>query len=143
MFIVVDIIYTPTIAMAKLSLLLLYLEVFGPRTKLRYATYFGIFFVVVCYAGFFVAYCALAIPRPGQNLIAFMYSKGIASLLPLAVAQGAVNIASDFYIFLLPIPGVLQLQMPTKKKIGICAIFMTGSLYVRLDIPRRPGTDQS
>ncbi|KAL9604094.1 MAG: hypothetical protein Q9219_000682 [cf. Caloplaca sp. 3 TL-2023] len=44
------------------------------------------------------------------------------------MAQGAINIATDFYILLLPIPGVLQLQLPLKRKIGICAIFMTGSL---------------
>ncbi|KAL8939801.1 MAG: hypothetical protein Q9216_003152 [Gyalolechia sp. 2 TL-2023] len=85
-------------------------------------------FVTVCYSGFFIAYCVLAIPRQGQTLIGVMLSKDIASLLDLAIAQGAVNIASDFYIFLLPIPGVLQLQLGTKKKIGICAIFMTGSL---------------
>lgn len=118
--------------MAKLSLLVLYLEVFRPNTKLRHAIYFGIVSVAVCYTAFFIAYCVLAIPRPGQSLIDTMLSEGVASLPSLAVAQGAINIASDFYIFLLPIPGVLQLQLPTMKKIGICAIFMTGSLYVRL-----------
>ncbi|KAL8711208.1 MAG: hypothetical protein Q9220_004353 [cf. Caloplaca sp. 1 TL-2023] len=48
--------------------------------------------------------------------------------------QGAVNVASDFYIFLLPIPGVLQLQLPKKRKIGVCAIFATGSLVVELTV---------
>lgn len=134
MFIVVDVIYSPAIVMAKLSLLYLYLEVFRPDKKMRYAIYFGMAFVTVCYSAFFIAYCVLAIPGPGQSLIGVMLSKDIASLLGLAIGQGAVNIASDFYIFLLPIPGVLQLQLGTKKKVGICAIFMTGSLCVRLPI---------
>lgn len=128
MFIVVDIIYSPAILMAKLSLLWLYLEVFRPNQQLRYAIYFGIVFTTLFYAGTFIAYCVLAIPRPGQSLIGVMLSKGVASAIPLSVGQGAVNIATDFYIFLLPIPSVLQLQLPTKKKIGFCAIFMTGLL---------------
>lgn len=128
MFIVVDVIYSPAIVMAKLSLLFLYLQIFGPDRRMRYAIYFGIITVTICYTAFFIAYCVLAIPRPGESLIGVMLSKDVASLLDLAIAQGAINIASDFYIFLLPIPGLVQLQMGTRKKFGIGAIFMTGSL---------------
>ena len=127
-FIVVDVIYSPTILMAKLSLLSLYLEVFRPNQRLRYAIYFGIVFVTLFYTGTFIAFCILAIPRPGQTLISTILSDDVASLIPISVAQAGVNVASDFYIFILPIPGVVQLQMPIKKKIGICAIFATGSL---------------
>ncbi|KAL8927609.1 MAG: hypothetical protein Q9172_001319 [Xanthocarpia lactea] len=114
--------------MAKLSLLSLYLEAFRPNQKLRYAIYFGIVFVTLFYTGTFIAFCVLAIPRPGQTLIGTILSDDVASLIPISVAQAGVNVASDFYIFILPIPGVVQLQMPMKKKIGICAIFATGSL---------------
>ncbi|KAL8628986.1 hypothetical protein Q9189_005327, partial [Teloschistes chrysophthalmus] len=114
--------------MAKLSLLMLYLDVFRPDRKLRYAINFGIIFTTLFYASAFIAYCVLAIPRPGESLIGTMLSKGVASAIPLSIGQGAINVATDFYILLLPIPGVLQLQLPTRKKIGFCAIFMTGSL---------------
>lgn len=114
--------------MAKLSLLSLYLDVFGPNQALRYAIYFGMVSVTLFYTGTFIAFCVLAIPRPGETLIGTILSNNVASLIPISVAQAAVNVASDFYIFLLPIPGVVQLQMPTRKKIGVCAIFATGSL---------------
>ncbi|KAL8980389.1 MAG: hypothetical protein Q9177_005895 [Variospora cf. flavescens] len=114
--------------MAKLSLLVLYLEVFRPSQKMRYAIYFGFGFVTLVYAGMFIAFCVMAIPRPGQSLISVILSNEVARLIPLSFAQGAVNIASDFYIFLLPIPTVCQLQLPTKMKIGYCAIFGTGLL---------------
>lgn len=114
--------------MAKLSLLSLYLDVFGPNQALRYAIYFGMVFVTLFYTGTFIAFCVLAIPRPGETLIGTILSNNVASLIPISVAQAGVNVASDFYIFLLPIPGVVQLQMPTRKKIGVCAIFATGSL---------------
>lgn len=118
--------------MAKLSLLMLYLDVFRPNPRLRYAIYFGIIFTTLFYTSAFIAYCVLAIPRRGETLIGTMLSKGVASAIPLSIGQGAINVATDFYILLLPIPGVLQLQLPTRKKIGFCAIFMTGSLYVGL-----------
>ena len=129
-FIVVDVIYSPTILMAKLSLLSLYLQVFGPNIRLRRAIHFGMVFVTLFYTGTFIAFCVLAIPGSGESLLGTVLSNDVASLIPIDVAQAAVNVATDFYIFLLPIPGVLQLQMPTRKKIGICAIFATGSLLV-------------
>ncbi|KAL8992215.1 MAG: hypothetical protein Q9169_007276 [Polycauliona sp. 2 TL-2023] len=127
-FIVVDVIYSPAILMAKLSLLSLYLEIFRPNHKMRYAIYFGMVFVTLFYTATFIAFCVLAIPGPGETLIGTILSHDVASLIPISIGQGGVNVASDFYIFLLPIPGVLQLQMPTRKKIGVCAIFATGSL---------------
>ncbi|KAL8654919.1 MAG: hypothetical protein Q9226_003243 [Calogaya cf. arnoldii] len=127
-FIVVDVIYSPAILMAKLSLLSLYLQVFRPNPRLRYAIHFGMVFVTLFYTGTFIAFCVLAIPQPGESLIGKILSNDVASLIPISVAQGGVNVASDLYIFLLPIPGVMQLQMPTRKKIGVCAIFATGSL---------------
>ena len=50
----------------------------------------------------------------------------------MAYIQGIFNVVSDFYLLILPIPVVWQLQMPSKRKIGVCAIFMTGILYVVL-----------
>ncbi|KAL8736913.1 MAG: hypothetical protein Q9181_002209 [Wetmoreana brouardii] len=114
--------------MAKLSLLWLYLEVFRPNRQLRYAIYFGMTFTTLFYTSTFIAFCILAVPRPGESWIGTLLSDGVAQLIPLSIVQGAVNIATDLYIFLLPIPGVLQLQYSTKKKVGVCAIFMTGLL---------------
>ncbi|KAL8698364.1 MAG: hypothetical protein Q9201_006621 [Fulgogasparrea decipioides] len=120
--------------MAKLSLLWLYLEIFRPNRQLRYAIYFGMSFTTLFYTSTFIAFCILAVPRPGEGLIGTLLSDGVAQLIPLSIVQGAVNIATDFYIFLLPIPGVLQLQYSTKKKVGVCAIFMTGLLTVELTV---------
>ncbi|KAL9049292.1 MAG: hypothetical protein Q9206_005599 [Seirophora lacunosa] len=126
--IVVDIIYPPAILMAKLSLLVLYLEVFRPSQQMRYAIYFGIVFVTAFYTGTFIAFCVMAIPRPGESLPETLLSNDVALLIPLSFAMGSVNVASDFYIFLLPIPAVCRLQLATKKKIGYSAIFGTGFL---------------
>ena len=42
----------------------------------------------------------------------------------------ALNGLGDLFILSLPIPRVWNLQMPPRKKIAICGIFLLGSLYV-------------
>lgn len=45
------------------------------------------------------------------------------------LALGIVNMVNDFYILLIPIPQIFQLQMSLKKRLGISGIMMLGSLY--------------
>ena len=114
--------------MAKLSLLVLYLEIFRPNVITRYFIYFGIAFVGLVYTSMLIAFAVLSIPKPGQSLLVSILSPDTAKDIPLGIVQGSVNIASDFYILTLPIPGVWNLQLPLKKRLGVIAIFMTGLL---------------
>ena len=120
--------YSPSILMAKLSLLLLYLRIFHANVKLRYFIQFGIGFLSLFYTGTLIAYAILSIPKPGQSQLAAILSVDTARDIPLGITQGAVNVVSDFYIFCLPIPVIWKLQLPRGKKIGVLAIFMTGLL---------------
>ena len=43
-------------------------------------------------------------------------------------AVGAINLLTDIYLLCLPIAAVSKLQLPTRKRIGIIAIFLTGNL---------------
>lgn len=114
--------------MAKLSLLMLYLEVFRPNVRLRYFIYFGIVFNVLFHTAIMIVMFVLYMPRPGESLTQVLYSPNAAKGISVAVVQASVNVGSDFYILCLPISGVLQLQHPLRRKIGILAIFLTGLL---------------
>ena len=114
--------------MAKLSLLFLYLEVFRPNIKLRYCIYFGVVLISMFYCATTITFAVLTIPTRGQNLLGSILSANTAKIIPLGIIQGSFNVASDFYILFLPILGVWQLQLPLQKRLGICAIFMTGLL---------------
>ncbi|OCL09388.1 hypothetical protein AOQ84DRAFT_23109 [Glonium stellatum] len=48
------------------------------------------------------------------NLVTFTYFTNIS------------NLATDIWIFLLPIPVILRLQLPLTKKLALCAIFSVG-----------------
>lgn len=116
--------------MAKLSLLFLYLRIFRPNVQLRYFIYFGIVFDVLFYISVMVGIFIIYMPRKGESLFDVLYKPRDRPIAQssLAIAQSAVNVASDIYILCLPIPGVWQLQAALSKKIGLSAIFMTGIL---------------
>ena len=41
----------------------------------------------------------------------------------LSYAIGISGVISDLYILMLPLAGVLQLQLPTRRKIGVMLVF--------------------
>lgn len=48
------------------------------------------------------------------------------------IAQATIGIVTDVLLLVLPIPTVVGLQMNTRKKLGVTAIFAVGSMYVVL-----------
>ena len=116
--------------MAKLSLLLLYLDIFRPDVRLRYFIFTGIVFNILFYLSVMTSFLIIYMPRKGETLFQVLYSSRVRSGVTLGIVQGAVNVGSDLYILCVPIPRIWQLQLPPGKKIGISAIFLTGLLYV-------------
>lgn len=49
-------------------------------------------------------------------------------MVKLFYAGASVDVVLDFAILLVPLPPVLKLQMPTKQKIGVLLVFLTGVL---------------
>ena len=44
----------------------------------------------------------------------------------LAPVTGALNLLLDLFIFILPIPVVMGLQMNARKKVAVLTVFLTG-----------------
>ena len=90
--------------------------------------YLGLGTVFAVYLATTVAFGVLCLPRPGESWSAALLSPRCGKSMSMTYVQGIFNVVSDFYILILPIPVVLQLRLPLKKKIGVSAIFMTGLL---------------
>lgn len=109
--------------MVKLSILLLYMRIFKVDRLFRQLIYFGIVFQALFYTAMFgvaigtVAICSSAAAQSNQLC---------KNASVLVIVQGAVNVATDFYVLALPIARVVKLQIPFRRKIGLCAIFLTG-----------------
>jgi len=107
-----SIILPPTVLLIKLSLLLLYLRIFGPDKVTRYLIYFGITFCSVAYT--IVMFLSIFASVQG----AINGSKTV----------GAINLSSDIYILCVPIMAASKLQMSRKRRIGLFLVFLTGGL---------------
>ena len=124
-----DMVLGPGAFFAKIALLLLYLRLFGLKTAVRYTIYFGLIFAVCLYwinIPFLAYYCA---PAPGKkwDLQDLDLSKCGKSRI-LGVVQGSLNVVLDLFIFILPIPVVMSLQMNARKRVAVLTVFLTGVL---------------
>lgn len=79
-----------------------------------------------------IAFIVMCGPKDGQSQ--YSYLSALASdqctrTHPLIIMTGVVNVASDLYLIVLPLPAVWALNLPLRRKVGISAIFLTGSMY--------------
>ena len=65
-------------------------------------------------------------PRKGHTFASVAASPAELKVLILSIPVAAVGLGIDVYLLILPIMGVMHLQLPTRRKIGVVLIFMTG-----------------
>ena len=118
--------YGPVLFAVKASLFLLLYGIFGRLRWMRLLIWFGLVVTGLFYLTNVVVFASLCSPNPGQSYVEVFSTPRCERSVTYSLVGGSFNIVSDFYLLLLPIPAVMGLQMPTKKKIGVLAIFGTG-----------------
>lgn len=118
----------PSIFFAKISIFLLYLRIFTIKKQLRYAIYAGMVFTFCLYwinIGLESHFCA---PRPGRNWDTAEIAPRCTKTVIWGLIQGVLVVVLDIYIFILPVPTIIRLKLPLKKRLGVLAVFMTAAL---------------
>lgn len=108
----------------------MYLRLFYPNLRTRYLIYFGMVFVVLFYTSSLLVEAINCTPRQEKTWNETSLSKRCGRDLILGYFMAALNVVSDFYLLAIQFPVVWKLQMPLRRKVGVCAMFMTGLLYV-------------
>jgi hypothetical protein len=103
----------PITALIKLSLLIFYLRIFGPDRVVRTLTICGIVLVAVLYIAFTITFSVL--PELNNPVV-----------IRLSIVQAGVSVATDMYLFLLPMYGIVKLRIALNRKIAILCVFSTG-----------------
>ena len=96
---------------------------------LRISSYVNAIALCAFYGACTVAQMVFATPRPSETWVSHLVSSEEMKATRLSVPLSAVGLFFDIVILLLPIAGVMRLQLPTRRKIGIMLIFLTGLLY--------------
>lgn len=120
-------IYLLLVAIVKLSCLLLYSRLFSPNRMMKWFIFAGIYIIAGVYTGIFFGTVFECIPvqkswHPELHGHCMRHST-------LSYASGAINVLSDIYVLILPIPCVWQLNMEFYHKIRILLILGLGVLY--------------
>lgn len=126
-------IYPFVIYFVKISILLLYLRIFGVHRPLELAAKFAIVFFTLFYVSYvgvqagFLANCVT---------VAALKSGLCKSLYPLTIFQAAFNLVSDVFVFALPIPQIMGLHVSKRQKIGLLFIFLAGLVACSVSLAR-------
>ena len=121
-----EIIWAATILFIKLSILALYVRIFGRLVYLRRLAYgFGIF--TACWSIMVIFVVAFQC-HPAQ----FNWNKTINGTCinqwVFFVTGSTPNVVTDFAILFIPLPAVWALNMRTAQRVSIMGIFLLGSL---------------
>lgn len=113
---------------AKLALLLQIRRIFtGTKKNTMYWVVWALIMTnSISYTAFFFMFIFACVPRkkiwnpsiPGKCL----------DMDPTMIASGVINLVSDLAILVVPLLSISSLQMPTRRKVGVSAIFATGAL---------------
>ncbi|KAF2232168.1 hypothetical protein EV356DRAFT_257882 [Viridothelium virens] len=122
----------PALWLVKLSVFVLYLELFSPFRWLRITAICGILISGLYFFGITIAFAILCSPLHGHSQMDYFN----ALLAPrcqnhdigMAISNRAGHLATDVFLILLPLPAVWSLHMPFKRKLGVSAMFLTGIL---------------
>ena len=117
----------------KLALFSFIYHALRPLLYIRIIIYVGVILTGLYSMAVAIIYGVFCGPQGGQDRAAYMAGfnrsqcKDPTGLIEtFSVASGAFSLATDLFLFLLPLPAVLCLKLDRWKKAGVFLIFLTG-----------------
>lgn len=135
-FLLVDVFLPLAMCAIKISVLILYLRIFGGSVLwMRIACIVGIVLLLAYHISFTTAFGVMCSPPPkaGYSQIALLMASVSDSCVhtkTFVLLMGIGNSLIDLILLFLPLPVIWKLQMPLRKKITTSAIFLMGISYV-------------
>ncbi|TVY39056.1 Satratoxin biosynthesis SC1 cluster protein [Lachnellula occidentalis] len=128
---IVQILYGPTMFTVKLSILLQYMRIFVPGREGNMAMFVLIHTVLWADLAFYTVDTLFEIfscsPR-ALNWNKLIDHGSCFNVEALIISAGAINVISDCVILFLPVYSIWRLNLSTKKKVQIIAVFAFGLL---------------
>jgi hypothetical protein len=126
--------YNAGLASVKISILFLYLRLFGPAfIVLRRVSY--AFLGIVVIAGLWGIFSAAIFCWPVASFWDTSIKGSCLPQKPRWLSVASLNLATDFMIFFLPLPVIAKMQMPKGEKICLIFVLTVGFLSVILSLP--------
>ncbi|KAL4930776.1 CFEM domain-containing protein [Aspergillus undulatus] len=136
LFFVEEELYCICIAIVKCSILMLYLRLF-PNREMRIASYITLGATVVWgVVAFFVLLFSCKPISYYWNEWDGEHEGTCLSHNKILLAHSTINIILDVVVLVIPVPTLLTLQMPLRKRLGVAAMFVVGIAVTVISIFR-------
>lgn len=112
----------------KISIMVMYLRIFGHNRTFRRTVYGSIAFMVAAAIAFFLPMAMQCIPLSSAWDFGPGGRRRCINGPLLGFITVAANAVTDLYVMCLPLPLLWRLQMPLQRKIGVIATFATGGI---------------
>ncbi|KAH8586511.1 hypothetical protein B0O99DRAFT_528540 [Bisporella sp. PMI_857] len=119
--------------LVKVCLLSLYLRLFNINHNARVVIWGAIVFIALLYITTTSAMVKFYLPPKG-DWISLRSASTTNALNNITAVQGIAGAATDFYILFIPLFFISRLHLPLRRKIGVCAIFLSGLIIVELNV---------
>jgi hypothetical protein len=133
-----QILTTTSMLTAKTATLLLLRQVFSISRRTSIAIWIGIIATVAIYGSSMIVLIYHGVPHVGQSWEQYIDHMRAGTSPPFsiywAVGQAAAGSVLDIYIFILPLPIIYKLNMTTKRKVQLSALFFVALLGVIVSI---------
>ncbi|KAG8420752.1 hypothetical protein J3458_002683 [Metarhizium acridum] len=130
------VLFSPVFFFSKAAIFLLYRQLFATGRRLKIAINLGLAATFLVYLSNIPLAAVYAAPDPGKpwsSLLVKLQTKGQKFSLAGAV-QSAVGTAIDLYIFFLPMPILLGLHLPLKRRLQLVCVFSIALLGVAASV---------
>ncbi|KUI68427.1 hypothetical protein VM1G_03693 [Cytospora mali] len=112
---------------AKVAIVLMYKRLFGVYKWLRYICYAILTIDLVVHGGSLIAISVACTPFNQSFLFSWLERCDDTAYL-VDMINAVLAVFNDVVIFVLPLPAILRLNMPHRKRLGLVAVFMFGLL---------------
>lgn len=112
----------------KDTFFIMYLHIFKILRWFRLCAYIGAAITTTFYISTTAIMLTLITPHRIETWVERHMTKELNLLAILPAAISGFGVVIDLVILLLPIIGVIPLQLPPRRKIGVICVFMTGLL---------------
>ena len=120
----------------KVTFFLLFLQLFRPSRKIRFAIYGGLAFTILFYVMDFIVDFVSDTPRPGETWISHEEFNPVENIgITSAIWLPTVGMVIDLYILCLPLYCVSTLQLSMRRKLMAASVFFTGILWKLFKLP--------
>ena len=119
----------PAQCFIKLTLFLIYWQIFWVLKWIRIAIYVGASVTALFYTGTTIAFFVLATPRPGQTWAEQAVSSDSYKADTLAFANTCGGVLINLFLLCLPLRALFKLQLPVARKVRIGIACVLGFRY--------------